>query len=274
MPFNRRIKTLIQLLNPCKKGKGVDSFPPVADIIDYEKLGRQVGELNKIYANNEPFPHVVIDDFITPEALDTLLAAFPVAESGVQKRDNTAQTDGGKRAQFRKVGVKDESKLEPLIRQFLLELNSGRFLSLVSQISGVDALIPDPGFRGGGTHQTLRGGLLRVHADFNKHPVFQLDRRINFLLYLNKDWDESYGGNLELWDENVTACQKRILPIAGRVVIFSTTSTSFHGHPEPLNCPEDMTRKSIAMYYYTNGRPESEGSEAHATLWPNMPSEG
>jgi len=264
---------LVQLLRFDRKKKLITSAPSDVGTIDYERLKRQAGELNKIYTNNKPFPHVVIDDFIAQDVLDSLLAVFPVAESGVQKRDNTAKTEGGKRAQFRKIGVKDESKLDPLIRQFLLELNSGRFLSLVSQISGVDALIPDPGFRGGGTHQTLRGGLLRVHADFNKHPVFQLDRRINFLLYLNKDWDESYGGNLELWDENVTACKKRILPIAGRVVIFSTTSTSFHGHPEPLNCPEDMTRKSIAMYYYTNGRPESEGSEAHATLWPNMPSE-
>ena len=113
----------------------------------------------------------------------------------------------------------------------------------------------------------MRGGRLGIHADFNRHPRFDLDRRLNLLVYLNKDWREEYGGHLELWNRGMTHCEVKILPVFNRVVLFSTTDFTYHGHPDPLACPEGMTRKSLALYYYTNGRPTDEVSGGHTTLF-------
>jgi hypothetical protein len=97
--------------------------------------------------------------------------------------------------------------------------------------------------------------------------VTQGDRRLNLLLYLNKDWHEEYGGNLELWNRNMSKCEARVLPVFNRVMIFGTTDFTYHGHPDPLNCPEGMTRKSMALYYFSNGRPADEVTGQHSTIF-------
>jgi len=157
------------------------------------------------------------------------------------------------------------------MRHLLSDLNGMVFIDFLETLTGISGLVPDPHYQGGALHQILPGGRLEIHADFNRHKRLHLDRRLNVLIYFNKDWPESYGGNLELWDVNMTRCVKKAAPIFNRCVIFSTTSNSYHGHPEPLTCPDGRTRNSIAMYYYTNGRPESETSEPHSTLWQKRP---
>ncbi|HMJ06001.1 MAG TPA: 2OG-Fe(II) oxygenase, partial [Chthoniobacterales bacterium] len=106
-------------------------------------------------------------------------------------------------------------------------------------------------FEGGGLHETLRGGHLGVHADFNVHGRLRVERKLNLLIYLNQDWEDDYGGQLELWDRRMKGCAVRVKPVFGRAVIFNTALDSFHGHPDPLNCPSDRSRRSIATYYYS-----------------------
>jgi hypothetical protein len=149
----------------------------------------------------------------------------------------------------------------------MYHLNSKTFLQFLSAVTGIDNLIPDPGFEGGGLHQIVPGGKLGVHADFNKHRDFNLDRRLNLLLYLNKDWRAEYGGNLELWDRGMTRCEAKVAPLFNRVMVFGTTDFTYHGHPDPLQCPQGMTRKSLALYYFTNGRPAEEVTGEHSTLF-------
>ena len=144
---------------------------------------------------------------------------------------------------------------------------------LEQQLTGIDGLLPDPHMTGGGLHQYLPGAELRVHADFNKLPGYGLDRRLNLLLYLNPAWDEAWGGALELWDRDMQACVQRIAPVANRCVVFSTTRDSYHGMPDPLRCPDGVTRRSLALYYYSNGRPQHERGPDHSTLWQTRPGE-
>ena len=157
--------------------------------------------------------------------------------------------------------------------QLLTELNSGAFIEFLEALTGIRGLVPDPHFEGGGLHQIVRGGHLNIHVDFNGHPRTGLDRRLNVLLYLNRDWKDEYGGAFELWNRDMTACEERVMPYFNRCVVFSTTSTSFHGHPEPLACPEDRTRKSMALYYYSKDRPAGESDGAHNTLFQARPGE-
>src|SRR5262249_34806488 len=105
------------------------------------------------------------------------------------------------------------------------------------------------------------------------HPRYGLDRRLNAILYLNSNWQEEYGGHLELWDRDMTRCVSRIAPLFNRLVVFTTTDFSYHGHPNVLECPEGMTRKSLALFYYTNGRPADEVSDLHWTLFQARPGE-
>jgi hypothetical protein len=88
------------------------------------------------------------------------------------------------------------------------------------------------------------------------------------LLYLNREWEPAWGGELQLWSQNMKRCEQRIVPVFNRLVVFSTTERSFHGHPEPLSCPEDRSRRSLALYYYSAGRPEEAGAvSGHGTVW-------
>jgi hypothetical protein len=218
---------------------------------------------SEAYAQAEPFPNIVFDDFFIPERLKEVLAEFP----DLSKKPDLKFNDEN---QIKRAS-RGEARFGETTKYFMHYMNSEPFLEFLSALTGIENLIPDPGFEGGGCHQILPGGRLGIHADFNKHPKTKLDRRLNVLVYMNEDWDESFGGHFELWDVEMKGCVKRILPLFNRMAIFSTTSTSYHGHPNPLTCPPDRTRKSLALYYYTNGRPEEEMNDAHLTLFRERP---
>lgn len=215
------------------------------------------------YRSAKPFPSITFDGFFAPAALDAVLSEFPDLSVKPQVRYESHN-------ELAKYTTRGEARFGPETRALLHFLNSEPFLAFVQRLTGIDEpLLPDPYFNGGGLHEIKPGGLLKVHADFNKHPETKLDRRVNVLVYLNKDWREEYGGHFELWDRAMTKPEVRILPLFNRLAMFSTTSTSYHGHPDPLTCPPGRSRKSIALYYYTNGRPahEVEVDGIHTTLF-------
>ncbi|HEX4998721.1 MAG TPA: 2OG-Fe(II) oxygenase [Terriglobia bacterium] len=215
------------------------------------------------YRAASPFPHVVIDDFLPGAVIDEVLGEFPAPEAL-----DWVQYNGSAE---KKLASRDESQLGPVTRHTLQQFNSSAFCVFLERLTGIDGVVPDPHFWGGGLHQIERGGFLKVHSDFNWYGKLKLDRRLNVLLYLNRDWEEAFGGHLELWSSDMSRCERRVLPIANRCVIFSTGNSSFHGHPEPLACPEGQTRKSLALYYYSNGR--SEGERTWSTGFRRRPGE-
>jgi hypothetical protein len=218
------------------------------------------------YATAKPFPHVVFDDFLPAEVAAAVLDEFPApGEIAWRQFDDPQQ---------RKLGSTRDAGFGPMTRHLLAQFNSSAFMTFLEELTGMSGLVPDPHYLGGGLHQIEPGGLLKVHADFNRHEQLKLDRRLNLIVYLNRDWREQYGGHLELWNRAMTRCEDRVLPVFNRCVIFTTTSFSYHGHPEPLTCPPGMTRKSMALYYYSNGRPASEESDlAHDTDFQARPGE-
>ena len=232
---------------------GIGGFLPLA------RMAKLAKTAPANYASAQPFPHVVFDDFFDPSLLDDVLAEFP--RPGAikwQRFDNQQEI---------KLASAIESNFGAVTRLLLYHLNSFTFLDFLSRVTGIANLISDPCFDGGGLHQIVRGGKLAVHADFNKHPRYGLDRRLNVLVYLNRGWREEYGGALELWDRHMTRSEAKIFPLFNRLVIFGTTDFTYHGHPEPLQCPPELTRKSLALYYFTNGRPAEELSGDHSTLF-------
>jgi 2OG-Fe(II) oxygenase superfamily len=215
------------------------------------------------YQRARPFPHAVIDGLFPERALREVLAEFP--------RPDDIEWIRFKRGNERKLASSDARDFGPSTHAFLAELNSHRFLTFLEQLTGISGLIPDPYFEGGGLHQIEQGGYLNLHVDFNRHRRFKLDRRLNLIVYLNEGWREEWGGHIEFWDRNVRRCEHKILPLFNRTVIFSTTESSWHGHPTPLTNPTGTTRKSLALYYYTNGRPRSEQVLSHSTTFRLRP---
>jgi len=211
------------------------------------------------YAEAKPFPHVVFDDFFDPRLLELVLEEFPKPGEIPWQRFDTGQEI--------KLASSREASFGPATRLLLYHLNSMTFLKFLSSVTGIENLISDPGFEGGGLHQIVRGGKLGVHADFNKHRDFGLDRRLNLLLYLNRDWREEYGGHLQLWNRDMSRCEAKVLPIFNRVMLFGTSDFTYHGHPDPLQCPDGMSRKSLALYYFSNGRPAEEITGGHSTIF-------
>lgn len=218
---------------------------------EYQDLFYNPTSAQEKYRSERPFPNASFDNFFDSAKLDEVLAEFPdLQKENAIKFDDTIQ---------KKFAGKGEASFGPKTRQFMHFLNSEPFLNFLQGLTGIEeVLVPDPYFIGGGLHEIKRGGLLKIHADFKKNEKFGLDRRINALVYLNKDWKEEYGGHFELWNENIERCERKVLPKFNTLAIFSTTDFSFHGHPNELTCPEDMSRKSLALYYYSNGRPSSE----------------
>jgi hypothetical protein len=215
-----------------------------APVLDMDRLERDVGQMHSSYQSAEPFPHIVIDDFLEPDAVRAAIDEFPPLDP--------EQWNNYLHVNERKFSNTDPETWGPTLRRILEELNSPRFVELVGHLIGVDDLIADPSLEGGGLHQSTTGGFLNIHADFTVHPHNRKwQRRANLLLYLNDDWEDEYGGELELWSADMKRCVQKVSPVSNRVLIFTTDGTSFHGHPEPMRCPEGVARRSLALYYFT-----------------------
>lgn len=193
------------------------------------------------YATAKPFPHIVLDNFLPPEVLSRVVDEFPTRQQG-RFEDNYSQL---------KTGYVHGQIRSAYIQDLLRSLNCAAFLFFLQNLTRIKGLIADSHFLGGGLHETARGGHLSIHADFNMHPHMKLQRRLNLILFLNEEWNPEWGGALELWDRKMIACRASVDPVFNRAVVFNTDSTSFHGHPDPLNCPPEVFRRSIALYYYT-----------------------
>jgi 2OG-Fe(II) oxygenase superfamily len=212
-------------------------------LLNAAKVAGKGRDLRRAYQDGDPFPHIAIDDFLPDSILERCLAEFPTDTAGV--------TDAYDRKQERFKRAFTPDVLPPFSRNLFYAFNSRPFIQVVENISGIPGLIPDPFFEGGGYHEISQGGHLSVHADFNYHRRLNVERRINVLIYLNKDWKDDYGAQLELWDVDMKSRVKSYVPAFNRCVIFSTTSESNHGNPQAVNHPDGTPRRSIALYYYT-----------------------
>lgn len=228
--------------------------------VDIEFLDRFAEQNRDAYANADPFPHIMIDNFIRPEVIEGVLEEIE-ARAGPEGNmmDDRFQ---------KKWSCNTTRLMGPQTRGLINFLNGQEITDFLTELTGIKGLVPDPQLAGGGLHELRDSGFLNVHADFNYHKVLKLDRRINLLLYLNKDWEAANGGELQLWDTEMKNCVASYLPIFNRCVIFSTTEKSFHGNPNPVKLPDNRTaRRSIAFYYYTNGRPAEEVGDPHMTVF-------
>jgi len=214
-----------------------------------------------------PFPHIVKDNFLDEKLANSAHDEFPTPKS---ESFNWKSNDKNS-IKFMCQDYKELAKY-PHLKKIIDYFNSNKFLSILEKETGIPNLISDNDLSGGGLHLIGNGGFLKVHADFNiAENLPNLHRRLNLIYYLNKEWKEEYNGALELWDTDLTSPQVVVEPSFNRMVLFNTQPDgdiiAYHGHPKPLNVPDGVYRKSIALYYYTKEKPNNILSEKHKTLY-------
>lgn len=223
-------------------------------------------QLHSQYISAQPFPNITIDNFLPERTAEALINDFP---THINSNDFIFNSSFGG-LHKRQISI---DQCNDYYRNFFYFFNSAPILQFLEGLTGKKGLIGDPYFTGGGLHETTRNGKFAIHSDFQIYEKLKLVRRVNILIYLNKDWQESYFGNLELWDTKCKKLVKSIAPIFNRCVIFNTSSNSYHGHPVPLNTPFGVSRKSIALYYYTSDLADILNTAPHNTMYQHMPTD-
>jgi len=213
----------------------------------------------------KPFEHIIIDDFLPEMLAWCCLENFPALNDPSWDYSNDADIEVKYRTTW-----KSEFDIPEGIVDAVRILNSSYFLNAIADSIGIQKLLPDPYFAGGGLNVCKRGGLLDVHVDGNYHDATGLNRRLNAILFLNPNYEEGWGGEFGIYDEKGEECVKKVQPLFNRLVVFNTHDKSYHGLPDPINFPEDELRRSIILYYYTKEeRPDSHITvkEPHSALW-------
>lgn len=233
-------------------------------ILDVQKWDSIFEESQAAYQNASPYPHGQFENFLEEWAAKKAMNSFPkVKDAGWIHYVHVNE---------KKHGLNKMDLIPGFLQEVIKELNSDAFVHSLSKLTGIPGLKADPSLEGGGLHQSQRGGYLNIHADFTVHPHKRnWRRRVNVLVYLNEDWLAQYKGDLELWSRDMKQCEQKISPIFNRCVVFNTDEDSFHGLPEAIQCPEDMTRKSIALYYFTE---EDSVPRKRATNYRARPGDG
>jgi hypothetical protein len=222
-------------------------------------LGR---ERRASYQAAGPFPHAVFDGFLGEACALDLAQRFPgPAHPGWMRRDYQEQS--ARLGQLQRTGFEG---VDAALRHWLAELSSMAFLDFLSALTGIEGLIADPHFRGAGPSLTLPSGHLALHADFNRDRTRHLERKLTVIYYLGHDWQPSWGGALELWDELRTRCEASYLPVLDRLLVMAHGDSYWHGHPQPLACPEGRFRASISAYYYV-AAPSTDEQDSHGAIW-------
>jgi Rps23 Pro-64 3,4-dihydroxylase Tpa1-like proline 4-hydroxylase len=205
-------------------------------------------ELRSEFQKNQPFEHVVIENFFEESYAQELHDAFPrLRDTKWFHYNNPIE---------QKYATNDFSQL-PIFQKLFERLQSSETLDPIQTLTGIKSLEADPHLHGGGLHFHPRGGKLDMHLDYSIHPLTNKERRVNLIVYMTKGWKEEWNGDNQLWDEEFQRPVKRIFPAFNRAILFRTSDLSYHGMPAPMLCPEDTGRKSIAIYYVSEPRPDA-----------------
>ena len=226
-----------------------------------------VPALSAGFRNARPFPYFCLTDFLRPEFAREICDSYPSYEEARE-----LGREFGALNERLKVQITDPQRMPAPAARLAEGLSCQPFLDLLTEITGIPRLLSDPQLRGGGMHLVGSGGRLDVHVDFNVQRDSQWHRRLNILVFMNKRWEEDWGGRLELWNPEVTRCEHAQQPLLNTCLVFETSESSFHG-VQPVTCPDGVTRQSFAAYYYTEEAPAEWSGAYHTTVFKPRPGE-
>jgi hypothetical protein len=228
-------------------------------LTDGIEVSASIKSLKSRYRSAKPFPHLILDSLFSEDLLNHVVSEMPPTGGAKWWHD-----DDDRITQSTMLSAVD---LGQSASQLVAFLHSARFLYLLSEITGIWELLPDPYLQGAGYHMIPRGGKFNVHVDRNTAYSTGLVRRLSLLIYLNKDWNHEYGGQLELWSKGGTRSEVVVEPTFNRTVIFEITDENYHGVPAIVKCPEGRTRNCFVAYYHTAGLPGVKEVVPHTSIY-------
>lgn len=216
--------------------------------------------LRERYVHARPFPHLVLDNLFPAEVLEAV-----VRESPALNHENwlVIDADGLQQVMRMRTGV----DMGPASYQLAAFVHSPAFLYLLSELTGIWQLLPDPYLQGAGHAVMRRGMFMEVHKDRNVAYDTGLTRRLAMIIFLNHDWKREYAGELELWSPDGSRSEVSIEPLFNRVVLFEVADPNYHGVPTPLQCPEGRARHSFIVYYHTVGGKDGHHPSPHTSVF-------
>ena len=228
-------------------------------------MNHDLTQYHEQYTNAKPYNHIILDDVFDPQVLDKILEEWPSEDNPTWSKKECATSY--------KWDISHVPAMGPTTQKFIQEVNSPEIAESIGALTGIEGLCRDPYMEGAGLHHIPEGGFLKMHLDFNWHPQLKKVRRVNMLVYLNKDWQEGDGGEIEVWNPEITELVAKEPPRFNRILIFSLNTHSWHGHPDP----GAKIRRSVAFYFYANNTPSDyfseEGKAARSTLYRRRPGE-
>jgi hypothetical protein len=226
-------------------------------------VAKRAGELRDRFLEAKPFGHVTVDDFLDSAFCKQLISEFPAFD---ERRARNEMGEVGRKATVPEIGT-----IGPAYRQFDKLMRSPELLEWMGTVASIPKLVYDPDYIGGGTHENLDGQELDIHVDFNFHPRRPLHRRLNLIVFLNPEWQPRWGGCLELHRDPWNPEQDNhasVVPLANRAVLFETTESSWHGFTRiQLPAEKKISRRSLAVYFYTRERPHQQTAPSHGTIY-------
>ncbi|MFK7739527.1 MAG: 2OG-Fe(II) oxygenase [Planctomycetota bacterium] len=231
----------------------------------------ELADLRTRFQKAPAFPHIAIDNFLSDSFIESLESQFPSRNTPDYEKYCVAD-DGRIGSDYANC---DPSSFPPAFGEFDALIRSDAFRDLITQITGIDGLEYDADYFGGGIRESNGKTQLLPHIDFNYHPKTLHHRRLNILLYLNRDWRKEWGGNLQIHrNPNEFADGNSLVtsyePIWNRCLIFETSETSWHAF-DRLCPPPGLSRRALTIYYYTKERPHQEGFRIHNTEYVELP---
>lgn len=217
--------------------------------------------LAREFQNAQPYKHIILDNFLNTEIANRLFENFPSIEklNKHYKGLNENKSEGSNFSDF-----------DPVFAQVREQIMSPAFAAWVAQVTGIPGVFVTEDNLGTGLHQGTDGSFLDIHVDFNIHHIRNVHRRLNMLLYLNRDWKPEYGGAMEMWNADMTKLEKKVSPDFNRCLIFETSDISYHGYSK-ITLPPGVTRKSFYTYFYTELTDKSKLKDYHDTVFKAKP---
>lgn len=233
----------------------------ILDIFDNPYYAQLAYDNRLNYEKNTPYPHIVFDNFLPINIAQKISDGYPDLSNlnEAWKYHNNKNTI--------RYFLEDTRQFSKPLKLFATAITSRSFLMFLETLTGIKSLLPDPYFMGGGSMVTSTGGYLNIHVDFNWNQKIQAWRRMTVLFYLTPDWQEDWGGNLELWSTDGKSKVKEVVPLFNRFVVFNTTAESYHGQPVPISCPENKPRRVFAAFYYAAEKGEKAANTPHYTVY-------
>jgi Rps23 Pro-64 3,4-dihydroxylase Tpa1-like proline 4-hydroxylase len=198
-------------------------------------------ELTNKFNSAQPFEYIIINNFLKDDIAEKISNEYPQNLNEYHKYDNPLEI---------KYAYDNIDNMSKNIKNVFFALCSNKIIDAFKIITDNDKIEYDPTCHGGGLHIHPNNGRLHMHLDYEKHPILENKQRyLNIILYLTKDWDQSWGGQTELWNKDMLECIVKSNVEFNTALIFKTTEKSWHGLPEPIKCPDDKYRKTLAFYY-------------------------